>query len=222
MNIATKSQKISFQKLFAPNAGSFLPPSIAQSLAGRSRSQTRVVAAVVAGTLAAICPPGKVTSPSAYVHVLEEPNSAARIGAPLEPTSAENLSLVRRVLNPQVLELSQAFGVSRQAVYDWQKGSKPSAKAELGLQLLARIAQMLEGRGISVDHGILNRKVPGGSTLLQAVVSGQFSDTQAQRLVDTLYRESQQRFRLQQQLAARKRAPAQTRDYGAPAMSEEV
>ncbi|MGH8545702.1 MAG: hypothetical protein ACREX3_19185, partial [Gammaproteobacteria bacterium] len=37
-------------------------------------------------------------------------------------TPAENLARIREILKPTITELAHLFGVSRQAVYDWQAG----------------------------------------------------------------------------------------------------
>ena len=140
----------------------------------------------------------------------------------LERSAADNLARIREVLKPTVLELANLFEVSRQAIYDWQKGAQPSPQTAHRLVQLARVADTFAEAGLAVDANTLRRKVAGGGTLLDALASGADAESIAKSLVATLKREAAQRERLQAQLAGRKRAPVNLSDYGAPAVSEDV
>ena len=140
----------------------------------------------------------------------------------LERSPAENLARIREVLKPTMLELASLFGVSRQAVYDWQQGSQPVSQTAQRLAQLARVADVFAEAELSVDAKALRRQVAGGRTLLDAVSGGDDAESVARSLIGTLKREASQRERLQAQLAGRKRGPANPSDYGAPSLSEDV
>lgn len=138
----------------------------------------------------------------------------------LQPTSIQDLARIRQVLKPTVLELANLFGVSRQAVYDWQDGAQPNDQTRARLAELACAANVFTEAGVAVDTQILRRKMVGGVTLLDAVLSGGDAVQLAQSLIGTLKRESSQRERLAQQLAGRKSGPLNSSDYGAPSLAE--
>lgn len=140
----------------------------------------------------------------------------------LRPTSVQDLARIREVLKPTMLELANFFGVSRQAVYDWQNGAQPVEQKGEMLAELARAADVFGTSGLTVNTQTLRRKVVGGATLLDAIFTDGNAVQLAQSLVGTLQREDIQRQRLAQQLACRKRSPFNTADYGAPSLSEKT
>ena len=142
--------------------------------------------------------------------------------AKLDRSAADDLAQVRALLKPTVLELANLFGVSRQAVYDWQTGALPATQTAERLAQLARAADVFDRANLVVAAKILRRKVVGGGTLLDAVLNGGNAEEVDRNLVPTLQREAAQRERLQLQLAGRKRVPVNPDDYGAPALSDDV
>lgn len=150
-------------------------------------------------------------------------NATAKAAAAveLEPTPDQNLALIREALKPTVLELANLFGVSRQAVYGWQTGAHPNPETASRLAELARAANVFATAGLPVSTHTLRRKVAGGATLLEAIFTQGNAVQVAQSLVGTLQRENRQKERLSQQLASRKRVPANPADYGAPSLTEE-
>ena len=140
----------------------------------------------------------------------------------LQPSPIDNLARIREVLKPTVLELANLFGVSRQAVYDWQSGAQPSLQTVLRLAELARAADVFALSGVTVNSQTLRRKVTGGITVLDAVMNGAQAVELARQLVKTLQRENSQRERLATQLTGRKAVPADSSDYGAPALKEKA
>lgn len=138
----------------------------------------------------------------------------------LQPTPAQDVARIRHVLKPTVLELANLFGVSRQAVYDWQSGAQPNAPIGARLAQLARAADVFAEAGVAVKTQTLRRKMAGGASLLDAVLNGGDAVQLAQSLVGTLQRENSQRERMAQQLAGRKRGPINSSDYGAPSLAE--
>jgi transcriptional regulator with XRE-family HTH domain len=151
------------------------------------------------------------------------PKAAAKAIADvnLEPSPGQNLARIREILNPTVLELANLFGVSRQAVYDWQAGAQPNPETGFRLAELARAADVFANADLRVNTQTLRRKVAGGPTLLNAIFTKGNAVQVAQSLVETLQRENSQREHIAQQLASRKRGPVNPADYGAPSLNEE-
>jgi transcriptional regulator with XRE-family HTH domain len=201
-------------------------PGSALSSATRAGGLRGTFAYHVAGTLGVLTPEaveaGYATSVVPVHYELHEAQEEAAQALALERTAAENLARIRKVLGPTVLELANLFGVSRQAVYDWQAGAQPAPQAAERLGQLARAADVFDEAKVAVDAKALRRRVAGGGTLLDAVLRGGNAEGVARSLVGTLRREAAQRARLQAQLAGRNPAPVDPRDYGAPAVSDDV
>jgi hypothetical protein len=83
-------------------------------------------------------------------------------------------------------------------------------------------AEVLASAGVNVDAKTLRRRVAGGRTVLDAVLSGADAGEVARMLVPTLQREASQRERLSRQQAGRKRPPTTVDDYGTPSLSEDA
>lgn len=183
---------------------------------------------LAAGTMSLFTPQAveslysRATSVAPVHYDIKVAQNGAAVNVQLERSPAENLARIREVLQPTMLELANVFGVSRQAVYDWQQGSQPVPQTAERLAQLALVADVFAEAELSVDAKTLRRKVAGRGTLLDAVSSGSDAESVAQSLVGTLKREAAQRERLQAQLAGRKRAPANSSDYGAPILSDDV
>ena len=196
------------------------------SAAGSGGLKRWVVCSFAASTMSVLTPQvveshARATSVAPICYIKGAQDDAA-YDVELERSPAENLARIRDVLKPTMLELAGLFGVSRQAVYDWQQGSQPISQTAQRLAQLARVADVFAEAGLSVDARTLRRKVAGGRTLLDAVSSGDDAESAARNLMATLKREASQRERLQAQLAGRQRDPANPSDYGASTMSEDV
>ena len=210
-------------------ASGYQPPPSAGSVSRQPNGKSgllRSFAYCVAGTMGFVSPQAMERSYStsiATVHYKSE-GAEARVqeAVELERTPAQDLARVREVLKPTVLELANLFGVSRQAVYDWQRGAQPAPQAAARLAMLARAAEVFAEANIKVDAKALRRKVSGGGTVLEAVLNGGDGEHVARSLVPTLQREAAQRERLSQQLAGRKRGPVSAGDYAAPTVSEDA
>ena len=183
---------------------------------------------LAAGTMGVLTPQvvenlyARATSVAPVHYYVKGAQDDAAYDVELERSPAESLARIREVLKPTMLELASLFGVSRQAVYDWQQGSQPVSQTAQRLAQLAHVADVFAEAGLAVDANTLRRKVAGGRTLLDAVSNGDDAELVAKSLMGTLKREASQRERLQVQLAGRRRGPANPSDYGAPTMSEDV
>ena len=213
--------------LYAPNYGPITSRTPTPELIDTRALAVLSFAYCVAGTTGLMTPhlleqrAATSNSPVHYeTHEAESPLTTAPVA--LKPTPAEDLARVRAVLKPAVLELANLFGVSRQAVYAWQDGAQPAPKAAARLAMLARASDVFAAAGVVADVKTLRRKVAGGGTVLDVVLTGGDAVQVARSLVQTLQREMAQRERLTKQLADRKRGPADPDDYGTPAADEDA
>lgn len=129
-------------------------------------------------------------------------------------TSAENLARIREILKPTITELANLFGVSRQAVYDWQAGKPLAQENAAKLDDLAKAADALAATGIDGSSQLLRRKIAGSKSLLDVVREGGSATSAAQVLAQTLVREAKQRERLALRLAGRAKPNVPHDDYG--------
>jgi transcriptional regulator with XRE-family HTH domain len=181
------------------------------------------------GTMGGVTPAmlaqSKITSNSGvqFRYVMAQPGEAQATPIALQPTPIDDLARIRQVLKPTVLELANLFGVSRQAVYDWQSGAQPkSGQTALRLAELARAADVFALSDVTVNPQTLHRKVTGGVTVLDAVMNGDNAVELARKLVKILQRENSQRVRMAAQLAGRKSVRADSSDYGSPRLDEKI
>mgnify|MGYP003326755929 CR=1 FL=1 len=135
-------------------------------------------------------------------------------------TSAENLARIREILKPTITELANLFGVSRQAVYDWQAGKPLAQENAAKLEDLAKAADVLAATGIDGSSQLLRRNIAGSKSLLDVVREGGSATSAAQMLAQTLVREAKQRERLALRLAGRAKPNVPHDDYGVPMLDE--
>lgn len=139
---------------------------------------------------------------------------------PPERTPAEDLAHIRAVLKPTVTDLALAFGVSRQAVYDWQNGRPIAAENAARLADLARAADVFAAEGLTATAQVLRRPVAAGRTLYGIVREGGSAEDAAGKLCGILRREARQREALSARLANRGRPVVSADDYGLPMLDE--
>lgn len=135
-------------------------------------------------------------------------------------TSAENLARIREILKPTITELANLFGVSRQAVYDWQAGKPTAPENAAKLDDLANAADTLAATGIVRSSQLLRRKIAGSKSLLDVVREGGSAISAAQVLAQMLVREAKQRERLALRLVGRTKPNVPHDDYGVPMLHE--
>ena len=203
-----------------------LSAGLVSRLDGGQNRLLRSFAYCVAGTMGFLSPQALERSYSTSITTVhykaEGIETQAEEAVALARNPSQDLVLVREVFKPAVLELAKLFGVSRQAVYDWQAGTQPARQSTDRLAMLARAAAVFAEAQVEVDARALRRRVSGGGTVLDAVLNGGDAEKVAYSLVPTLQREATQRQRLSQQLAGRKRVPVSADAYGAPAASEDA
>jgi transcriptional regulator with XRE-family HTH domain len=135
-------------------------------------------------------------------------------------TPAEDLGRIRAVLKPTVTDLAGLFGVSRQAIYDWQAGKAIASENAAKLEDLAKAADVLAAEGLTTSYQLLRRKLPGGKTLFEVVRDGGSAESAARSLVQMVRRELEQRKAVEARLAGRSRAAPDAADYGVPMLDE--
>ncbi|MGL4319185.1 MAG: Cro/Cl family transcriptional regulator [Pseudomonas sp.] len=145
----------------------------------------------------------------------EIPASAAALKPRLR-TPTENLAYVRSTLKPAVTELAQFFGVSRQAIYNWQAGESISRQKEHLLRELACAASLLQEKGLTNSPSLLKRKIAGGKTLLELMHDGESGQAAAMSLISLATKEEQQRSSLESRLKHRNRPAVELDAVGAP------
>jgi len=134
-------------------------------------------------------------------------------------TAAEALSYVRTTLKPAVTELASFFGVSRQAIYNWQAGEHISEGNQALLYELAAAADRIVAHPLA---GQVNakRKLSGGKSLFEAVASGMPGAEAAGKLIAMAEKEGAQRAAMESRLKNRKRAEVDLALIGSPHMQD--
>lgn len=138
-------------------------------------------------------------------------------------TSAENLAFVRNTLKPPVTELASFFGVSRQAIYNWQAGEPISAHNEALLQQLADATTLLHRENLTGSSSLIKRRLPGGKTLLEQMQGGEPGESVAKALIAMFQTENQQHSRVAHRLRGRSAiTPIDPSDAGTPHLNEQA
>lgn len=142
------------------------------------------------------------------------------IDTPVTRTPMEDLSHIRVILKPAITDLSQALGVSRQAIYDWQNGKPIGARNAGRLAGLARAADIFAAEGLPMPSQLLRRSIKDGKTFFDIVREGGSAENAIGELVSRVRRELLQRQMLSARLAKRKRPVIPSEDYGSPILDE--
>lgn len=134
-------------------------------------------------------------------------------------TTAEAMSYVRNTLKPAVTELALIFGVSRQAIYNWQAGEHISEGNQALLYELAAAADRIVAHPLA---GQVNakRKLPGGKSLFEAVAGGMSGVEAAGKLIAMAQKEGAQRAAMDSRLKTRNRAAVDLASVGSPHMQD--
>jgi transcriptional regulator with XRE-family HTH domain len=136
-------------------------------------------------------------------------------------SAAEQLSHIREATGISVVELARIFGVTRQAVHDWQNGKALSSANLDKLEMLAGAVNTLLEAGVSIAPHDLRRSVHGGKSLLDAIKAMDNVEGLATELAIILKRNAEQRQRLNEHLKGRAKPEFHIADYAAPHLREE-
>jgi len=134
-------------------------------------------------------------------------------------TAAEALSYVRTTLKPAVTELATIFGVSRQAIYNWQAGEHISEGNQALLYELAAAADRIVAHPLAGKVSA-KRKLPGGKSLFEAVADGMPGVEAAGKLIAMAEKEGAQRAAMESRLKTRNRAAVDLASVGSPHLQD--
>jgi transcriptional regulator with XRE-family HTH domain len=145
------------------------------------------------------------------------PQFAVSVEVRPERTAAECLAHIRAVMSPPISELANALGLSRQTIYNWQKGEQPKPEYLNILTDLANAADIFTEANIPVTGALLKRKISAGKNLLALVQHGESATDVARLLVKRLHTEQKQKDLLALRFSNRKntKSPAEA-DFPAP------
>lgn len=118
-------------------------------------------------------------------------------------TTADELARIRSTLKLTVAELADCIGVSRQAIYNWKSGADIKTKNAQKIESLKSATDAIATTGLSISALHLNRKLPGGKTLLEIVSTGGDGGSAARALVRMLQEEAETRRKLDERFAGR-------------------
>jgi hypothetical protein len=91
-------------------------------------------------------------------------------------SATEHLANIRRVFNPAISDLANAFGVSRQAIYKWiGNEANPEPEKFARIKILSQAADEFSNANVSRAPAMLKMKAFDGKSLLDLVASGQAS-----------------------------------------------
>jgi hypothetical protein len=107
---------------------------------------------------------------------VQEARSVASRRREHAPSAAESLRQIRDIFGLKMSELSQIFGVSRRAAYDWLDGAipKPEMSAKI-YQLSSFAAKLDEARVDNIRH-FIHRPIVGERTLLELLKANEHLD----------------------------------------------
>lgn len=109
---------------------------------------------------------------------------------------AEDLERIREVFSPAVSDLANAFGVSRQTIYNWLNGEQPKPEHIAKLMGLAQAADLVSEAGLQITGALLKRQIIGGKNLFEIVCAGGSARDAAQIFLRIMRREAAQRERM--------------------------
>jgi DNA-binding transcriptional regulator YiaG len=135
-------------------------------------------------------------------------------------TPADDIAHIRAVLKTSVADLAHCIGVSRQSMYNWKSGTSIKSQNLSKLAQLKAAANVLLAEDIHRSPLVLERKLPGGKTLLESITDGADGYTAAMSLVNMLREEAAQQTMLDKRLAARLSGASRNPEYGVPAFDE--
>jgi transcriptional regulator with XRE-family HTH domain len=133
---------------------------------------------------------------------------------------AQNLKQIRVVFKPSMLDLATLLGVSRQTVYNWIAGERPSAASASRLEDLAKAADLVAAHGMSTASYLFMRKIQEGKTLTDIVRAGGSAADAARNLIRITEQEAKERNLLKNKLAGRQPARQEDSDFAIPMLDE--
>jgi len=133
----------------------------------------------------------------------------------------EDIAQIRAVFKPSVSDIAGVFGVSRQSIYNWIAGEKPSQESVERLDDLARAADLFLADGFAGSSYLFRRKLENGKTMMDTVREGGSAQDAARSLLQIAQKETSQREALQRRLANRT-AVHDYSEIGSPMLNEDL
>ncbi len=178
----------------------------------------RVIATVMVGTFGLISLNALHGTSNWDISAVQKPRAENDVN---KNTSIQQLEFIRKVTRVSVTELARIFGVSRQAVHDWQNGSTISDRNKEAIRNFSNIINSFVKAGLEPNIQDLRRKVNGAS-ILDVLQSEAESIKVANSLVTTLVRENSQRAMLAERFKNRQKPELSNEDFGTPHLSDEA
>jgi transcriptional regulator with XRE-family HTH domain len=190
----------------------------------RPSASSGIVAAVAC---AFVVGTGGMSTPSYFQHrkecgyqFVQVPVAEERQVGIRPPT--ENLKQIRAVFRPSISDIASLLGVSRQTVYNWMAGERPSAESANRLEDLAKAADLVAAHGLNATAYLFTRKVRDGKTLMDIARDGGSAEEAARGLVSIVQHESAQRDLLKNRLANRQYTKRDNSEFGVPMLDEDI
>ncbi len=111
------------------------------------------------------------------------PTRRAKASATRTPSAWECVQAIRTTLGLSMTELAKELGVSRQAIYKWEQGSKPDIAVDGALNRLHKVATAFCDAGISDAKQLVRRPQFAGESLLELWRKQKENGTSVQALV---------------------------------------
>jgi len=190
------------------------------------RSGSIGVAAAV--TFAFLAGTGGVTGPSYFQRRQERGYAFVQVRPAGETflhrlrSPEEDLVHIRAVFKPSISDIAHMFRVSRQSVYNWMAGERPSRESIEKLDDLARAADLFRAEGFTTSSPLFRRRLEGGKTLIGIVREGGSAQDAARELLQIAWKEGTQREALRSRLADRTRSARDYSDAGSPMLDEDL
>lgn len=110
---------------------------------------------------------------------------------------------LKSVFGLSISKQAQILGVSRQAVYNWRNGEEPAGKNLEALMDLNSAAELFETEGVQVTGLLMKRPFSQGKSLLDLMEAQTPIYQPAQKLVNQIKREAEEKSRLTQRFGNR-------------------
>lgn len=117
---------------------------------------------------------------------------------------AADIEFIQSTLDLTMTELARCLGVSRQAPYNWIAGGRLKSENAQKLCELKAAANVIATADIESRPLFMQRKLPGGKTLVESIKDGANANNVAQSLVDLYRIEADQRKMLAAHFAGRR------------------
>jgi DNA-binding transcriptional regulator YiaG len=135
--------------------------------------------------------------------------------------AAADIQYIKSSLCLTISELASSLGISRQTVYNWIDGTPIKNENAAKLNNLKAAADVIVAAGVQASPLLIQRKLPGGKTLLESILDGDNGRQAAEALVQLHRKETAQREMLSKLFANRTAASMLSRP-AVPPLADEI